>query len=252
METKFKILLFDIETAPSLGYSWNKYETTILKFEKEWYMLSFAYKWLGQKEVIVKALPDYPNYSKDHSDDKALVTDLWNLFNEADLIIGQNLDKFDIRKANTRFLYHGLTPPEPYKTVDTLKLAKKYFAFNSNKLDDLGEFLGVGRKVKHEGIEMWLGCMAGDPKAWAKMKKYNKQDVLLLEKIYNKFRPWHKSHPNITIKGDKLACPVCGSPKVQKRGYNYLISYKSQRYHCQVCGHWSSGKTERLTGEQLK
>ncbi len=254
MDNKYKILFFDIEIAPSLGYTWQKWEANVLSYEREWYMLSFAYKWGHEKTTTVYALPDFSTYAKDKHSDKELVHKLWELFNEADLIIGQNSDKFDIRKANTRFLYHGLTPPEPYKTVDTLKLARRYFAFNSNKLDDLGDFLGLGRKVKTGGFDLWLGVMAGDEKAWDRMRKYNKQDVVLLEKIYNKFKPWHTAHPNITIKQTNVEplCPACGSQKVQKRGYNYLMAYRTQRYLCTACGKWSKGASEKLEGVHLK
>jgi hypothetical protein len=137
---------------------------------------------------------------------------------------------------NTRFIFHDLTPPEPYKTIDTLKVAKKYFAFNSNKLDDLGNFLKVGRKVKHPGFDLWLSCEAGDEASWRLMKKYNKQDVLLLERIYLKLRPWISPHPPMTFDG----CPNCGHTEMQRRGFNYLKKYKTQKLQCKKCHAWTS------------
>ncbi len=56
---KTKILVFDIETSPSLGYVWGKYKQYVIEFEQEWNMLCFAYKWLGEKKIHSKALPDY-------------------------------------------------------------------------------------------------------------------------------------------------------------------------------------------------
>jgi hypothetical protein len=215
----------------NLAYVWGKYEQDVISYEKEWYMLSFCAKWLGGK-IITRALCDYAGYTPYSEDDTLLVSDLWELFNEADIIIAHNGDKFDIRKSNTRFIEHGLTPPEPYKTIDTKKVAKKYFGFNSNKLDDLGKRLGVGRKLKHEGFELWLGCLKGDQKAWEKMKRYNKQDVLLLERIYLKLRPWIQNHPYVG------GCN-CGSPKLQKRGIGINKSGRYQRFQCTNCAAWT-------------
>jgi DNA polymerase elongation subunit (family B) len=228
-----KVLLYDIETAPNLSYTWGKYEQDVIAFEQESYILSFSAKWLGGKQ-ITKGLCDYPNYRPGKANDKALVTELYNLIDQADIVIAHNGDRFDIKKMNGRFLYHGLTPPAPYKTVDTLKVARRYFALNSNKLDDLGELLDVGRKVKHPGFELWLGCMNGDPKAWDLMKRYNKQDVILLEAVYEKLKPWIQNHP--TPKDGLVDCPNCHSTHFQKRGMDFSRGTKYQRAKCQDCG----------------
>jgi uncharacterized protein YprB with RNaseH-like and TPR domain len=157
MKTQSKIAFIDIETAPSLGWVWGKWEQNVIDFKRDWYMLSYAVKWVGSKKVETRGLIDYPSYKKDMENDKQLVEDLWNVFNEADILIGHNGDAFDIRKANSRFLTHGLMPPAPYKTVDTLKIARRAFKFDSNKLDDLGRYLGLGRKLPHTGFNLWRG-----------------------------------------------------------------------------------------------
>ena len=234
---KPKILLFDIETRPVLGYAWELWDTNIIHVVEQPALLSFAYKWLGEK-TIVKALPDYKEYKKDKYSDKALVKELWKLFNEADIIIGQNGDKFDTKVSNTRFIFHGFKPPPPYKTVDTLKIARAHFKFKSNRLDDLGEFLGLGRKVKHEGKDLWIKCMNGDSEAWDRMKVYNKQDVVLLEKIYLVFRPWIKNHPNVGLVAESAICPKCGSEKLHSRGLAVTLSAVYKRFQCQDCGGW--------------
>jgi len=215
------------------AFVWGKYEQDVIAYIQEGYILSWSAKWLGGKQ-ITKGLCDYPHKL---GDDKALVKELHDLINQADIVIAHNGDRFDIKKMNTRFILHGLNPPEPYKTVDTLKIARKHFAFNSNKLDDLGAFLGVGRKIKHPGFDLWLGCEAEDPKAWALMKKYNKQDVLLLERIYLKLRPWIQNHPDTTL--NPTGCRNCGSTKFQKRGFGITRGKVHQRYQCNSCGAWS-------------
>jgi RNase_H superfamily len=242
-----KILLFDLETAPSLGYVWEKYETDVLDFVNEWYLLCFAAKWLDGK-MMTFSLPDFTGYKPGSENDKALVKQLWKLFDEADILIAHNGDHFDIRKANARFAYYNLPPPSPYKTVDTLKVARKYFNFTSNKLDDLGNHLGYGRKLAHTGFHLWKGCMRGDKKAWKHMVEYNKRDVVLLEKIYLHFRPWIDTHPNVAILYDRPnACPKCGSPKLQKRGFGINKTGQYQIYRCMNCNGRASGPSKKVT-----
>lgn len=233
-----KILVYDIETSPHLIEAWGTYQTDALKVVRESYILCFAYKWLGQKKTHVVALPDFKTYKKDPENDGELVKALHSLFDEADIVIAHNGDKFDQKKSNRRFLMHGLTPPSPFRTVDTLKVARSQFASPSNRLDDLGAHLGLGRKVQHTGKNLWFDCMAGDEKAWDLMKKYNKQDVDLLEAVYNVLVPWAKNHPNVTVYTGEEACPKCSSFNVIKRGIRHTNASSYQRYYCNDCGGW--------------
>ena len=237
-----KIVFVDIETAPSLGYVWGKWEQNVIEFKQDWYMLSFSYKYFGDKKIYTRCLADYPGYKAGSENDEKLVSDLWKVFDEADILIGHNADKFDIKKTNTRFISHGMPPPSPYKTVDTLKIARKAFKFDSNKLDELGRYLGLGRKLAHTGFHLWLGCMHGDSKSWKVMKQYNEQDVVLLEKVYLLMRPWASTHPNVN-KGE-AACPKCGSVNVQKRGFSYTLLRQKQRYQCLSCRGWYEGSAK--------
>lgn len=242
--SKPKILLYDIETMANLVYTWGKYEQDVIAYQRHWYMLTFAYKWLGDKKTYVKSLPDYPLYKKDKYNDRDLIKDLWKLFDEADIIIAHNGASFDIKKTNARFMKHKLLPPSPYKIIDTKLEAKRYLKMDSNKLDDLGDYFGIGRKINTGGFELWLGCEAGDKKAWKKMCDYNIQDVVLLEKVYLELRPFMDKHPRTeTHIIDNPACPKCQSTKVQKRGTEITgLKGKRQRYQCQNCGGWFKGE----------
>lgn len=236
---KPKILLYDIETFANLAYVWGKYEQDVIAYKKEWYMLTFAYKWLGESTTHVLSLPDFKTWKKDKQDDVELVTALWNLFNEADVVIAHNGNSFDQKKANARFIAHKLPPPTPYKQIDTKLVAKRYFNFNSNKLDDLGNYFGLGRKINTGGFELWLGCASGDMKSWKKMCDYNKQDVVLLEKVYLKMLPWMDNHPNLALlTGEIHACPNCSSKKIVKRGVSMSRVSKYQRWQCNDCKGW--------------
>jgi len=233
-----KVLYFDIETAPNLSYVWAQWEQNVLAHEREWYMLCFSYQWEHEGKTRVVAQDDFKNHRKDPFNDNHVIEELWKLLDEADIVVGHNLDKFDIRKANARFIQLGHQPPSPYKTIDTLKIARASFMFNSNRLGDLCRLLGIGDKHETGGFGLWMGCMEGDPKAWKKMKKYAKQDTALLPDIYKALRPWAKSHHSMNLYGaGPDACPRCGAvnPKYHRRGYHYTKSGRFVKYQCQTC-----------------
>jgi hypothetical protein len=237
-----RIALLDIETAPSLGYFWGRmWETNILDVKSQWYILCFSYKWLGEKTIHTHSLPDYTGYSKNKEDDRRLTGDLWTMLDEADIVIAHNGDQFDLKKTNARLIANGYKPPSMYKSIDTLKIARRYFKFESNKLADLGPYLNIGKKLPHTGFNMWLGCIRGDKAAWKMMEDYNRHDVELLEKVYYELRPWATNHPDLTLYTDSPGCPTCQSKHVTKQGFSIKRSKKYQQYQCQGCGHWFHG-----------
>lgn len=237
-----KICFFDIENAPIEGNTWGVYQQNVVRVIRDSYLMSFAYKFSTDKKITVRALPDYTEYENDKFNDKLLVEDLWHVFDEADILIAHNGDRFDIRKANARFLFHGLTPPSPYKTVDTLKAARRYFHFTTNRLNDLGQYLQTGSKLVHTGFDLWERCMNGDAKAWKTMKDYNVQDVRLLESVYEKLRPYIGNHPNINHwRGKYGTCDACGSDHIIRRGFYVAGKTKYQSLQCKDCGKYSRG-----------
>ncbi len=246
---KTKVLLYDIETAPNLVHTWGIYEQTALEVVRPWYILCFAYKWLDDVNTKVVALPDYEkDYKKDPENDYQLVKYLHELFSEADIVIAHNGNSFDQKKVSARFLVHGFDPPTHYRQIDTLREARKNFRFDSNRLNDLGITLGLGKKVDTGGYSLWQGVMANDSSAWRKMKKYNKQDVVLLELIYKALRPWISNHPNVSfIGGDVDGCPKCGSKSMQKRGIKHNKTNSYQSYQCNSCRGWFNSRVSTKT-----
>jgi hypothetical protein len=246
-----KILFVDIETAPIEALTWGLFDTNVIHVIEPTFILCFAYKWLGKSQVHTRALCDYPGYSKNKKSDRALVQDLWDLLDEADIVVAHNGDAFDIKKTNARFVVHGLHPPAPFKTVDTLKIARRHFKFDSNKLDNIGGYLGVGRKLPHTGKHLWLGCMKGDSKSWRVMRRYNAQDVRLLERVYDKIKAWSPSHPILTAYAPRLkpACPTCLSEHVRSGGWNTAKFKKTPRFQCISCGHWFTGAPIKKAAE---
>jgi len=235
MELKLKTLLFDIETTPNLAYVWGTYEQNVIKFKEHSKLLCFSYKWLGEKKIHHESLQDLTELQ--------LVKKLHSLLNSADVVIAHNGNEFDIKKSNTFFIKNNLVPPNDYRKIDTLKIARRYFYFQSNKLDDLGEYLGLGRKIKVDK-ELWFGCMNGDDNSWNKMIKYCDQDVALLENIYLKLRSWDTNHPRLHTDFD--SCVVCGSKNIEMRGFQYTATTKKQRFRCINCGKWGIATKNRF------
>lgn len=245
--SKPKILLLDIETAPNEVYVWSlwKQNVGLNQIITEWTALSYAAKWLGAKRLMYKD----NRKADDPRDDRSIMQEVWHLINEADIIVAQNGVKFDLRKLNARFVLLGFGPPSPYKVVDTMIEARKHFAFTSNRLAWLSENLTDTPKSEHPefpGFELWLGCLAGNIRAWKCMEKYNKIDVVSLEKVYLRIRPWITGHPNVAIYNpdpSKHACPKCGSTDVTEVPKTYKTQTQEYpMYHCNDCGGWSRGR----------
>ena len=239
------VLFLDIETAPNLSWVWGRWEQNVIDVKTHWYMLSFAWKWQGDKRTKCLALPDYPlAYRQNKENDKILLGSLWSLLDAADVVIAHNGDAFDLKKTAARLLFHKIAPPSPFKTFDTLKAARRFFKMDSNRLDDLGAYLGVGRKLPHTGKHLWFDCMKGKPAAWRKMKQYNRHDVELLERVYDRLKPWATNHPNISIYDDRIGivCPTCRSDDIIKRGVYWAKSLRYQQWTCKACGHWFRGE----------
>lgn len=231
-----KILLLDIETAPHKAYTWGLFKQTINidRIVEAGYTLCWSAKWLGKSKIMQSR----------HTDDGFLL-DMWELLNEADVVVTYNGTSFDLPTLNREFVNYGLTPPAPYKQVDMLKVVRKHFRFASNKLDYVSQALGLGSKVKHKGFELWRECMNGDEKAFRDMLRYNKGDVKLLEDLYNYLLGWIDNHPDRRVysKGcqEGLICSNCGSKDVHVWGTTIARVRKYERIHCGSCGAWSRG-----------
>lgn len=189
-----KILLLDIETTPMQVYTWGLWDQNIgiNQIIKHTEMMCFGAKWLGKKQVTFKSVH---NHGK-----KEMLETLHKMMDEADILVGWNSAAFDHKHIRREFLEAGLTPPSETKDLDLMSIVKANFLFPSNKLDYVAQKLGVGAKVKHSGFELWLECMEGNDKAWREMKKYQIQDVELLDKLYDVLLPWLPGKTSVTSK----------------------------------------------------
>ena len=236
-----KILIFDIETTPLEAYIWQSQvwnaHVSQDKILSEWFMLTWSAKWLGSSEVLSDRLLGVEALEEN---DKRIVKSLWELFNEADIVIAHNGGKFDVPNMNTRFLVNGFPPPRSYQIIDTLKIARKEFGFTHNNLDALARVFGLEGKIE-TNFKLWKDCKYGDDNALIKMETYNKQDVLLLEEVYFVLRPWMRSHPNVGLflESDTPVCSHCGNTHLEwDGGYYFTMVSKFKTLKCQSpkCG----------------
>lgn len=186
--------MLDIETTPMQVYTWGLWDQNIgiNQIIKHTEMMCFGAKWLGKKKVTFKSVH--------HDGKEAMLAELHKLMDEADILVGWNSAAFDHKHIRREFLEAGLTPPSETKDLDLMSVVKANFLFPSNKLDYVAQKLGVGAKVKHSGFELWIDCMAGVDKAWREMKKYQIQDVELLDKLYEVLLPWLPGKGSVSSK----------------------------------------------------
>jgi hypothetical protein len=233
----------DIETSPNLAHVWGLWQqnVSLAQLQESSYMMCFAAKWEGEEDTQFYSVRN-----------PGMIAAAWRLLDEADVVVHYNGKKFDIPILSQEIMLDGLAPPSPFKQVDLCAAVKKAFRFPSNKLDYVSQRLGLGAKVKHAGHELWVKCLAGDDEAWAEMETYNRQDVVLLPKLYHRILPWIPNHPNALLYYSEPVegCTKCGSVFVQKRGTISLLTGPYQRYCCNRCGGWSRG-TKRLDSVEM-
>lgn len=239
------ITTLDIETAPIEGAVWSIWQQNVglNQIRQDWSILSVAWKTLGKKRVYYEDV----SQQEDVRDDRALLDVIWKVLDESDIIIGQNVQRFDKKKINARFIQAGMLPPRPYKLVDTMLMAKQVAAFTSNKLEWLAGILTDTPKDGHKkfpGMELWNECLKGNPAAWKAMKSYNEKDIPSCEGVYLKLRPWYEGHPNVAMyyDDDLTRCPKCGSTHVEVAGEVYTQTGTYVSYHCGSCGGYSRSR----------
>lgn len=252
-----RIVTLDIETSPIESWTWGIWDQNVGvdQIKSEWSVLSFAAKWLDKPKIYYG---DTSGRGKRYiRDDHALLGEIWKILDAADIVVAQNGTSFDIKKINARLLMHGYGPYSPIRIVDTLTASKRHFAFTSNKLAWLAAHLTDTRKDDHKqfpGFELWVQCLADNPKAWREMKKYNINDVIATEKLYKKLRPWITNHPNVPTYSvsEAISCPKCASTNLIKSKNRITQQGSYIQYQCKDCGGYARGKTIQLTKAKRK
>lgn len=239
-DKKPRLVFWDIETIQNLVAVFSLGKNDWIDpsaIVQEGYIVSASWKFEGEDKLhSVSVLDNSELYTEDPHNDKHVVETLHKVLVESDVLVHHNGDDFDLRWLNTRILYHGLTPLPPMTTVDTYKVAKSKFRFNSNKLDYLARYLKVGKK-KSTTPGLWMRVLRGDKKAIREMVVYNKHDIVILEAVYKKLLPFIPNAVNRQLYGG-IGCPRCSSKKVQSRGTQVAVTRTYQRFQCTSCGGW--------------
>lgn len=230
-----RLLLLDIETAPNIAHVWGLWQQNVAinQLIDSGYVMCWAAKWYGESEIAFDSIH--------RSKPLKMLKGIHKLISECDAVVHYNGKSFDIPTLNKEFIVHEMPPPPPYKQIDLCQVAKATFRFPSNKLEYIARTLGLGEKTKHEGHELWVKCMNNNPEAWGRMEEYNRNDVALLESVYERMRPWVRVHPNHGLYDEPgiPVCPKCGSGHLQRRGFARTALHKYARYQCKDCGSWT-------------
>ena len=249
-DTGCKMLIIDIETAPTRAYVWDvwKQNVAINQIDTDWFCLTWSAKWLFEDKVYSAKLTS--NEAKTQ-DDSRIMKSIWKMLDDADIVVAHNGLKFDLPALNTRFVINGMTPPSPYQVIDTLLYARKKFRFSHNKLDFINKVLKLERKKDTGGFELWDRCYKGEVAALKEMEDYNVQDVRILEETYLNLRPYITPHPNLALfildtKAER--CPACGSANLIDLGKKYYTTVNAyDLLKCNDCGSSGRRRTTTLT-----
>ena len=243
-----RILIYDIERFPFLGWYWDRWVDVIpMDMTREpGRMSAFGAKWLGSKTTM--CFTEYHDDGHENMTRKA-----WDLFDEADVVVGFNSKKFDRRHVRTEFEKYHLPPHSPVREIDLYQVVRSQLNLPSNRLVDVAEFFGLPQqKMKHEGFRLWRKCMEGDPKAWDKFRRYCKQDVRTHEALYQRVLHLIPAHPHLGlyVDDDAPVCGQCGSDALQRRGHATTQLGRYARFQCTSCGKWSRGKKAEKYAEE--
>lgn len=252
-----RILLFDIETSPMEVYVWQLKQHGWISPEsiiKDWSVLTWSAKWLFDDQVISARVSADEAHKRE---DSSIIHELWDLLDEAHIIIAHNGARFDVRRMNARFAQNGLNPPLPYRIVDTLKVARQQFDFSSYKLDYINKLFGLDQKT-HPGYGVWKTAVNGTKKeadeALDLMRNYCDNDVEILEELYVKIRPWIKGHPNLGlyIDTDGSKCTNCGNVNLDWGGKYFTPAGRYLAFRCSGCGAVGRSRTTDVDREERK
>lgn len=238
VENKPKVLFYDIETLPNISAHFGNWNENLPHKQRiqESCLLSHSWCWGNDGEIYGSVLT--PTEAINH-DDERLVLELWSLLDNADIVIGHNISRYDNKKANAYFIKYGLPPVSPFKSIDTLSIAKRKFKFEFNSLAYLAKYLGVTDKIENDGIPLWIDCHLGKQEALNTMLRYNLGDVKTQREVYNILKSYDNNGVNMSLydSTECLKCVSCGSHNVSMliNKLVYTASNKYLAYRCNDC-----------------
>jgi len=237
MTDQLKVLLLDLELSYAMAYIFPSKKPQYISpknIKHHQFVVCAAYKWLHEVSTYVVKIKNAKSRN-----DKNIAVKLHELMTEADIIVAHNGDRFDIKHCNTMFITHGLGPIPERKSIDTLKMARKYFAFAGNDLDSLSKrFGGKGKATK----PCWFKLTDGVASEVDIAAEYCKGDIIELERVFIAIRPFIRKLPHLGTLKDITECHACGSKRLVKKGKEFDGHRLYKRVKCKECGHEHKGK----------
>lgn len=272
MRTKNKeptILYFDIETLPLKTFFWQpgtQYvgHKNMLPSHDMWGLICIQY---AINDGPVKVL----RYDK-HGGTKGMIKAFDKLVLEADIVLGKNSDRFDIKMLNAMRALLDIPPIVGWEkyTEDLERQMRRYFRLPSQSLDYISKKLNVGGKISME-MSDWiqisnmkelddLKTSGLDNKSVNKVSLHlfkdkasevNKLGKEALEKmcfygakdtedtriLWNYLKNHFDAKFNMAIFLDeKHGCKTCGSVNTKKNGIRIAGKTKYQQFYCNEHG----------------
>ena len=250
-----RILHIDIESAPTLGFVFGRFKQFLSPSHvvRRGYVLCWCAKWHNEPTMITCSQADFGKEGTE--DDEEVVRAAYDMFEMADIIVAHNADRYDIPMLRRQWMKYGMPPPQPYRSADTLKMAKSSAKFEANSLAELGAFFELGSKMQTGGFDLWARCMKGEKEAFQEMVDYCCGDVELLEAVYMKLLPYAKTHPNVALYGINIKprCTRCGSSDLrplEKSSYTMTRQYTA--FRCGSCSSINRSRTHSKTAEEMQ
>jgi len=237
-----KRLFFDIETSPNIGFFWQAgYEIDVDTHNiiTERAIICICWKWEGDKQI-------YSLKWDNNQNDKKMIQEFVKVMHDADEVVGHNGDRFDIRWIRTRAILHKIDFPPKIISIDTLKNCRSLFKMNSNKLDYVAQYLGIGRKIDTGGFDTWRKIILDkDAQALKHMIEYCKNDVVILEKLWNRLNPY--VNPKTHAGNYTNECPECGKVKLKiSKTIKLASGYTRHQMKCSDCGKYHTLTPSKL------
>lgn len=247
--TNLKILSIDIECSPATVLTYGLFNQNIShKYIIEHpRIMCFAAQWYGSKKKMF--------FSEYHDGKEEMTKALYDLIDEADVVMGYNSERFDYPWVEGFLMEAGYTRPSPSKHIDLLSVFRKHSRFISRKLDYVSAKLLDEKKLDANTMDLYLRCTSGDEvvakKAWAEMKRYNIRDTTMMPELFDLVKSYVKMPHPIAESSEEALCHACGSADLEKRGRSLTLNGSYQRFRCRECGSWFRG-TSRINSSPIR
>ena len=246
-----RILFYDIETTPLQAWVWRCGDQAIrhgqlVRGFDEYNIICIGYAWNDGKPA------DCLTWNIKHQDCTQMIEDFDKLVKEADITIGKNSARFDVKHINTQRWLNKL-PPFPDWTDcsnDVEQQMRKYFSLPSMSLDYISQKLGLGGKNDME-LQDWVDIVTKKcPVAMNKMVTYCKKDVEDTRAVYDSIKDYIKPKFNMATFLRDDVCTNCGSHDIVKNGTRNLGKTRYQRYHCNAHGGYAGKRSISSTTDK--